>query len=135
MSNQIQNTQEVHNRSDLHKVTPSGYNVYDVQSGISGETYKVVISHDHTWATCNCKWGTTRGRMTGWKSACAHAQSVFEFIANQDGRTVSAWNNPDAASRQHRPTIKIGDGVTLTSRKVFEKPRKSEAQLLVELGF
>jgi hypothetical protein len=72
--------------------------------------------------------------MNGWKSACAHAQSVFEFIANQDGRTVSAWNNPDAASRQHRPTIKIGDGVTLTSRKVSQ-PRKPEAQLLAELGY
>lgn len=135
MSANIKNAKKIHSRGKLHTVTEIGFGVFEVHSGVSGETYRVVVSHDETTATCNCKWGSTRGRMKDWKSACAHVQAVFQHLAEQTGRTTSAWADPTAAARQHRHEINLGDGVILTTRKTEQPARKSEAQLLKELGF
>ena len=56
-----------------------------------------------------------RPRSGGNRSGCSHVVAAYDYLEHE--RTVSAWTDEDQAKRQHRPTLAIGDGVTLTSRK------------------
>ena len=112
----ITNKPHIQTKSKVHEISARGNGVFDVVSGTSGEPYIVVIQRDGKSASCNCPWGSYRG----WfniNSGCSHAVSAFrQILANQD-RALSVWTNEEDASRQHRSSIDIGDGVILTHRK------------------
>lgn len=96
------------------------YARYRVISGGSGKEYIVNVFSDGG-ASCNCDWATKRTDSlieNKGSTACSHTIAVFEFIAQGQGKRVSAWNNPEQAERQHRPMSDIRDGIVLTARRV-----------------
>lgn len=111
----ITNPKRIHTKSRLHVVTPLSETAFAVTSGTSGNTYTVTLRADRPGATCTCEWGLWRP-WTDPRSACSHVQAVMQHLAAQEGRTTSAWGDLDAAQRQRRPVVEIGDGVVLTSR-------------------
>jgi hypothetical protein len=114
MAKQIRNAKFVQSKSRQHRVRHLGGQAFEVTSGTSGNTYRVTLVGGG--ARCQCKWGNYR---PGYgKSGCSHVVAVFEYLESQRRRSVSAWTDPEAAARQHRPVLGIGDGVILTSRKV-----------------
>ena len=93
---------------------------YRVISGGSGKEYIVNVFKDGG-ASCNCDWALKRvDTLIENKGAvaCSHTIAVFEFIAQGNGKRVSAWATTEEAERQHRSTIDLVDGVVLTTRKV-----------------
>jgi len=85
----------------------AGGNEYIVNVFINGE------------ASCNCDWATKRpATLMEHKgaTACSHTIAVFEYIAQGQGKKVSAWNNEEQAVRQHRPVTDLNDGILLTAR-------------------
>ncbi len=118
----IASPKAIQKKSRTHLVTPTGPNSYTVTSGASGNTYNVHVTpstgsgRGPSGGTCSCKWA--QYRPTGdHRSGCSHVVAVFDYIAQNDNRTVSAWSSREQAQRQHRPNFSIGDGVTLTLRK------------------
>lgn len=96
------------------------YARYRVISGNSGKEYIVNVFQDGG-ASCNCDWATKRVDAlveNKGATACSHTIAVFEFIAQGNGRTVSAWVTEEEAARQHRPVTNLVDGVLLTSRPI-----------------
>lgn len=95
------------------------YARYRVVSGSSGKEYIVNVFQDGG-ASCNCDWATNRQDAlieNKGATACSHTIAVFEFIAQGQGRQVSAWASAEEAARQHRPTVDLVDGIVLTTRK------------------
>lgn len=115
MAHTIKNAKFVQSKSRTHQVRQVAPSAYEVTSGASGTRYEVTLT-PAGGATCTCTWGHYRPKSGGFRSGCSHAIAVFDYIAEQ--RRVSAWTNEEDAKRQHRPTLNIGDGVILTSRKV-----------------
>lgn len=113
----IKNAKTVQTKSRSHSVKQVAGNTFKVTSGHSGETYKVQVFNGES-GTCTCTWGQYRRHINGYRSGCSHVIAVFDYIEAEQGRRVSAWTDAEQASRQHRPTVAIGDGVILTSRKV-----------------
>lgn len=109
----ITNPKAIQAKSKSHVVTPQGGDVFTVESGASRNTYTVNV-YEHG-ATCTCDWAKYRPA-SDTRSGCSHVVSVFNFIAEGAGRKVSAWSSVEDAKRQHRPTLDIGDGVTITAR-------------------
>ena len=62
-----------------------------------------------------CRWGQNRPE-EDHRSGCAHVIAAMNHQAQLKGRRISVWTNEADAHRQHRPMIKIGDGLILTSR-------------------
>lgn len=110
----ITNPKTIQKKSRTHLVTPTGPNTYAVTSGASGNTYNVHITP--SGGTCSCKWAQYRPN-GDHHSGCSHVIATFDYIAQTNNRTVSAWSSREQAQRQHRPNFSIGDGVTLTLRK------------------
>jgi hypothetical protein len=102
-------------KSRAHEVRWLNGNMYLVTSGVSDYVYKVTLRQ--RGATCSCRWGQYQAALDG-RSGCSHVVAVMDYLARQGNRTISAWDNMDAAERQHRPTINIGNGIILTTRKV-----------------
>lgn len=117
MASKIVNPKTVQNKSRSHTVIDHGTETFTVVSGHSGEAYSVIIRHDGG-AICSCPWGQYRRADQGKRSGCSHVLAVYDHLASEQGRRVSAWTNEEQAKRQHRPAFQIGDGVILTSRKV-----------------
>ncbi len=116
MSRKITNAKAVQRKSRNHNVSQISDTVYTVTSGASGNAYTVTLQ-PAGGATCTCEW--SKYRPSGDKrSGCSHVVSVFNHITEQAGRKAMAWASEDEAKRQHRPAVNIGDGVTLTFRKV-----------------
>lgn len=109
----ITNPKAIQAKSKSHVVTPHGGDVFTVESGASRKTYTVNV-YEHG-ATCTCDWAKYRPA-SDTRSGCSHVVSVYNHIAETAGRKVSAWANAGDAKRQHRPSLNIGDGVTLTAR-------------------
>lgn len=123
MAKQIKNAKAIQTKSRTHDVVALGHGAYEVTSGASGKSYRVLVKADGDdlrsgGATCTCNWGKYRPRRTGGESACSHVIAAMNWQAEQDGRRLSAWTDEDRARRQHRPMTDIGDGVVITSRKV-----------------
>lgn len=124
MSHKIANPKKIHAKADKHRVIYihnqcGNFDIFQVVSSSSGNDYLVRVYDgisDQVGAECGCKWGYYRGRMDK-RSACSHAQAVFDAIEESKARRTSAWGSLEDAFRQHRPTLDIGDGVILTSRK------------------
>ena len=128
----ITNKKFIQGKSKTHTVIPKGDGiVYKVTSGTSDETYTVALGE--YGATCTCEWGKYR-RWAMPQSGCSHVIAAFKFSLAEKGRSISMWTSKEDADRQHRHQIEIGDGVIVTTRKK-ETKRKSEAQILEELGF
>ena len=128
---QITNKKSIQSKSKVHEVEYLGNDVYRVTSGTSDEPYMVVINT--RGATCNCKWGAYRGWFDP-RSGCSHSIAAYREQIAAEGRSISMWTSEEDADRQHRNQRAIGDGVIITTRKKANG-RKSEAQLMKELGF
>lgn len=115
---QIKNAKTIQKKSRSHKVSQVSLDHFTVESGASGSTYDVTFAS--FGPCCTCKWG--EHRKASEPSACSHTVSVLNFIAEQEGRKVMVWTDPASASRQHRPTVNVGNGVILTTRKAAPAP-------------
>jgi hypothetical protein len=128
---QITNKKSIQSKSKTHKVLVLGNGIYKVTSGESGEVYTVAMTE--RGATCTCDWGMYR-EWVDPRSGCSHVVAAFRKSYEPRARAVSMWTSQEDADRQHRHQFNIGDGVTVTTRKKANG-RKSEAQLMTELGF
>lgn len=113
MSKQIKNVKSIQSKAKKNIVKQISASLYEVISSTSGNVYKVRIQGDQ--GSCNCDWAKYRPS-SDTRCGCSHVVAAYEFIAEQQGRTVSAWNTEGDAKRQHRPMFSIGDGVVLTTR-------------------
>lgn len=118
----IKNVKTIQAKSRTHEVTEIAPDSYQVVSGHSGSKYQVrIISASQSplgtthGGYCSCEWGGHRSNVDK-RSGCSHVTAVYNHIAVSANRTVSAWGSKEDARRQHRPTLNIGDGVTLTAR-------------------
>lgn len=107
------NAKALQKKSKTHQIEQLTATTYSVKSGSSGKCYTVTLQNQG--ATCNCDWA--KYRKAGQPSACSHTISVYNHIAEWAGRKVSAWSSEEDAERQHRPTLDIGDGIVLSTRK------------------
>lgn len=114
MCKNIKNVKTIQNKAKKNTVAHVSGNLYKVTSATSGNEYAVRIHGD--CGTCTCDWSKYRPSHDQ-RSGCSHVVAVFDYIAEEKGRSVSAWNSQEDADRQHRPTLNIGNGVILTSRK------------------
>jgi hypothetical protein len=99
-------------KSRTHEITQISATTYTVKSGASGNEYTVTLKDNG--ATCTCSWAQYRPRKDQ-RSGCSHTIAVYNHLAGEDHR-VMAWSSEEQAKRQKRPTIQIGDGLTLTVR-------------------
>lgn len=109
----MRNAKNLQSKSRSHQVTQTSATTYTVKSGSSGSVYTVTLQNQG--ATCQCDWA--KYRKAGQPSSCSHTISVYNHIAEWTGRKVSAWQSKEQAKKQHRPTLDIGDGITLTTRQ------------------
>jgi len=131
----IVNAKQLHNKAKAHEVKPLSSWSYSVISGTSGTRY-VVRMVDKQSASCTCEWGGYRKSANGKRSACSHVQAVMQFTANHVQRSTAAWSSTEAAERQKRHMVKLGDGVTITTRKKNTTADDfSVEQTLKDLGF
>jgi hypothetical protein len=110
------------------------YGRYKVISGGSGNEYTVNVFQSGG-ASCNCDWALKRQDALvehQGATACSHTIAVFEFIAQGQGRHVSAWADPLEAERQHRPSIDLVDGVVLTTRKAPRRYTQTDFLFLMK---
>jgi len=110
---QISQAKEIQRKSRDHLVRQIRPNWYKVTSHDTGRIYDVALGLNG--GTCSCEWGRQRPNEDR-RSACSHVIAAINYRAAQKGRRISAWSSEDAARRQHRPMLAIGDGVVLTSR-------------------
>lgn len=113
MAQTITSAKQIQHKSRAHTVRQIQSNWYKVTSSETGRIYDVNLALNG--GTCTCQWGRQRPD-DDRRSACSHVVAAMNFRAAQKGRRVSAWTTLDAAQRQHRPTLPIGDGLILTSR-------------------
>lgn len=113
MIKQIRNAKVVQSKAKKNVVHPLGSDRYQVISASSGNVYDVSIHGD--CGRCSCNWGQYRPA-NDKRSGCSHVVSVYGFIAESNGRTVSVWSSEEQAEKQHRPMLNIGNGILLTSR-------------------
>lgn len=116
MATTIKNPKTIQAKSRTHQVKQLANDLYEVTSGESGKAYSVRVIENG--GHCSCDWAKYRPASGGYKSACSHVVSVFNFISEQADRRAMAWSDVEDAKRQHRPLLDIGDGVVLTTRKV-----------------
>ena len=113
MSPTIANAKQIQKKSRRHaikRITPNWYKVLD---GDSGRIYDVNLGLNG--GTCTCEWGRHRPEVDH-RSGCSHVIAAINHRALQRGKQISVWANERAAQRQHRPMLKIGDGLIITSR-------------------
>lgn len=115
MARQITNAKAINAKAKGCKVEHLGGDTYEVTSCTSGKVYQVTATD--AGGFCTCDWSKYRPS-DDRRSGCSHVQAVYQHIAATESRTTSAWSTTEQARRQHRPTLDIGDGVTLTTRKV-----------------
>jgi hypothetical protein len=113
MTKHITDAKKIQKKSRAHQViSVNGH--FQVTSGSSNKTYQV--TPQGSGYTCSCDWGQYR-RASDPRSGCSHVVSVVNHLTQVAGSKVMAWASEEEAARQHRPTINLGDGVTLTVRK------------------
>ena len=113
MAQTITSAKQIQHKSRAHTVRQIRSNWYKVTSFETGRIYDVNLGLNG--GTCTCQWGRQRPD-DDRRSACSHVIAAMNYRAAQKGRRLSAWTTLNAARRQHRPTLPIGDGLILTSR-------------------
>ncbi len=103
-------------KSKSHVVTREAYG-WTVTSGTSGTSYDVWRSGANDFFMCSCDWAKYRPADGGGACGCSHVIAVVAFEAAEIDRSTQVYNDPDAANRQHRHIINIGDGLIMTTRK------------------
>lgn len=112
MAKQIKNAKTVQAKSRAHTVRHMGGGSYEVTSGETGNTYRVFYKEgEHS--VCTCDWGKYRPNT---KCGCSHVVATAAFVAQQamPKAKVYAWGNLDAAKRQKKRILNLGDGLYLT---------------------
>lgn len=95
---------------------------YVVESRTNPNAHHIVIIHynkeeNAIYARCSCAWAIFNG------IACSHVLAALEYVAAKRQRTLSFWNNEQAARRQkHRIFQLVGKrekktGIWITSRR------------------
>lgn len=111
----MRHTNELKKKSKAHQVKLSGEKTYTVTSGHTGNEYFVTLLENG--AACTCDWAKYRPAENQGRCGCSHVLSVMAYIEAENGRTISAFETVEQATRQHRPVSDIGDGIILTTRK------------------
>ena len=111
MKRQAKQIQQKARQYQVKRLTP---NSYRVSSPDSGRSY--IVNLGLNGGTCTCPWGQYRPD-DDRRSGCSHVVAAINYRAEQKGRRISAWTSMNAARRQHRPILPIGDGLVLTSRR------------------
>lgn len=111
----MRHPKQIQIKSRQHDVRWLEQNKFLVVSGDSGYAYLVTVRENG--ATCSCHWGQTQAALDG-RSGCSHVVAVMNHLAIQGQRSVSVWSSINAAERQHRPILNIGNGLLLTTRKI-----------------
>lgn len=124
-------------RTHLVLLDDARYGRYKVISGgkvkEGGNTY-IVNVFQSGGASCNCDWATKRQDalvQNQGATACSHTIAVFEFVAQGEGKRMSAWASEEEAERQHRPVVDMVDGVLLTKRAASKRWVQSDFLFLV----
>jgi hypothetical protein len=113
MAARIIQAKQIQKKSRGHKVRQVRANWFKVTDHDSGHTHDVALGLNG--GTCTCDWGKYRpGR--DHRSGCSHVVAALNFRAMQQGRRLSVWSSERDALRQHRPMLRIGDGLVVTSR-------------------
>lgn len=105
-------------KAKTHQVIPLDHDIFRVTSGNSGNSYLVRFLPDVQGALCDCKWGEYRKYADFHRSGCSHVQAAYKYLENMGNRETSTWASEEDAKRQHRPTINIGDGIWMTTRRI-----------------
>lgn len=101
-------------KATTHQITEIDSKNWMVVSGSSGKVYAVrQVGNSYQ---CTCDWGTAGGNRTRNQSGCSHSLAVAAHVAAESGRKVSAHDGAEAAKRQHRPTVYLGQELFVTSR-------------------
>lgn len=116
MAKQIKQVKAIQAKSRNHAVTHAGGYQYQVASGSSDKVYTVHYSPKGGYSTCTCDWG--KYRPVG-ECGCSHVVAVAQHVAAQETPTakVYAWGTEQAADRQKKSKLHLGDGVILTVTK------------------
>jgi len=99
-------------KAKKHDVRPAGRGQFWAISATSGKRYLVSQLENGGFA-CTCDW--SRFHRTDFEP-CSHVLAVQDFLESLDGRSLSFWADDEGASRQHRPTERVGRGLWSTSR-------------------
>lgn len=113
MAQQITYAKKIQKKSRSLLVRQVGPNWFKVTDPATRQQYDVNLGLNG--GTCTCPWGQTRPS-PDHRSGCSHVVAALEYRSEQRGRRISVWTSERAARRQHRPMLKIGDGLIVTSR-------------------
>ena len=113
MGRTITHPKQIQQKSRDYRVWQVGPNWFKVFNTATQRTYDVNLGVNG--GTCTCQWGQSRPD-SDHRSGCSHVIAALDYRAVQHGRHISVWGSEAEARRQHRPTIKIGDGLVITSR-------------------
>jgi len=100
------------NKAKKNKVQPQGKGEFSVTSATSGKTYTVTNLANGGFQ-CTCKW--SQYHRTDLKP-CSHCLAVEEWLEQAGNRSLSFWTSEEEAQRQHRPVMRVGQGLWATSR-------------------
>lgn len=113
MASTITHAKKIQKKSHIHTVRQVGPNWFKVTAGTSRREYDVNLGLNG--GTCTCAWGCYRP-VPDHRSGCSHVIAALTYRAKLHGQHISVWPNEQEARRQHRPMLKIGDGLFLTRR-------------------
>ena len=107
-------------KSKTHDVTRTGVYTWRVVSGETGNQYTVWKSgtDQDEKMMCDCSWAQYRPVTNGGACGCSHVLAVIAQIQAAADRSTQVYADPDAAQRQHRHILDIGDNLLITTRKV-----------------
>ena len=113
MAYRITHAKEIQKKSRGYQVRQVGPNWFKVFVEETNREYDVNLGLNG--GTCTCAWGQHRP-LGDHRSGCSHVVAAMNCRAMQHGKRISVWASQEAARRQHRPILPIGDGLILTSR-------------------
>lgn len=102
-------------KAKTHQVYEMFENAWKVISGSSNRAYTVSKMPDNTY-TCSCDWGTCAGQYSRKQSGCSHVAAVVAHSAASEGKRVALHSGEDAAKRQKRHIVDLGQGLYITTR-------------------
>ena len=114
MERKIRHPKQLQKKSRGYQIRQVGPNWFKVADSVTNREYDVNLGLNG--GTCTCAWGQRRPP-SDHRSGCSHVIAAIDFRSRQHGRRVSVWTSEKAARRQHRPVLKIGDGLIVTSRQ------------------
>jgi hypothetical protein len=116
MAHTITNAKQIQKKSHGYIIRQIRPNWFKVARGPTGPVYDVNLGLNG--GTCTCAWGRNRPS-NDHRSGCSHVVAALAYRARQHGQYIGVWASNRDAQRQHRPTMTIGDGLTLTTRSIY----------------